>query len=65
MPEAIAATGEEIQSAPEVSHRTGIAIRTIRKWVKEDRFPKPRRLGARIGWLRSEIDRYIAELPTK
>ena len=44
----------------DVMRKTGIAKSTIWLWVKEDKFPKPIKLSARITvWDESEIENWI------
>ncbi|MGH8242003.1 MAG: helix-turn-helix transcriptional regulator [Steroidobacteraceae bacterium] len=46
---------------PAVKARTGLSRSTIYLGVSARTFPKPIRLSARaVGWLESEIDRWIA-----
>ncbi|MEN3160333.1 AlpA family transcriptional regulator [Alkalimonas sp. NCh-2] len=41
---------------------TGLARSTIYKFIAEDRFPKPVKLGARmVAWVESEIQEWIQE----
>jgi prophage regulatory protein len=49
----------------EVCRRIGVSRVTIWKWVHEGKFPPGRRLGRRIFWLESDIDDWIAKLPTQ
>lgn len=54
---------------PGVYNLAEMAIRfgKSRSWIllraKEPGFPKPRRLGKTLAWIREDVDRYILELP--
>jgi len=51
---------ETILRLPAVKARTGLARSTIYLRISEGSFPKPIRLGPRsVGWLESEVDRWI------
>lgn len=44
----------------EVMNRTGLARSTVYKYINEDKFPKPIKLGARaVAWVESEIEDWI------
>lgn len=44
----------------EVKRRTGFSRSTIYKWMNENRFPTPRRVGLRsVVWLEEDITRWI------
>lgn len=50
----------------EVVERTGLSSSSIERREKDGTFPLRRETGPRrIGWLESEIDKWIKELPTK
>lgn len=56
--------GQQIVVRGELS-RIGVKVTnsTLLRWEAEGRFPKRLRLGGHsVGWLRSEIDAYIAQL---
>jgi prophage regulatory protein len=47
----------------EVERRTGISVSTIKRMVKDGRFPKPMRPSTRrIAWLGSDIDELVRQL---
>ena len=53
---------ERFLRLPEVISRTGLSRSTIYAYVQLGIFPAPVRLGARaVGWLKSEVDNWIAE----
>lgn len=42
----------------------GISETTLRRWMKEDDFPRPKQLGARaVGWLASECHAWLDSRP--
>lgn len=50
---------------PEVIERTGLARMTIWRMEIEGRFPPRRQIGDRaVAWVESEVDDWIASLPT-
>lgn len=52
---------EQILRIEDVKALTGLARSTIYGLVAEERFPKPIRLTTRcVGWLRSELEEWIA-----
>jgi prophage regulatory protein len=47
---------------PEVMALTGLSRSTIYAFIKEKKFPKPVRLGARaVGWLEYEVSSWIKD----
>jgi len=57
-------TSSIIIRRPAVEAKTGLSTSTIYDKMAKGEFPKPRRLGKRaVGWLESDIDAWIAELP--
>ena len=53
-----------VQSAQEVADRVGVTTVTLWKWSKCGKFRPPRRIGTRnIGWLSTDVDEWIANLP--
>lgn len=45
----------------EVQYRTGLGRSTIYRWMAEERFPKPVRLGNHaVAWAEARIDAWIA-----
>jgi len=47
----------------EVMNRTGLARSTIYKYISEERFPQPTKLGPRtVAWVESEIENWINSL---
>ena len=44
----------------EVLHRTGLGRSTVYRWMDEERFPRPIRLGTRsVAWIEHEIDDWL------
>jgi len=44
----------------EVMNRTGLARSTVYKYISEEAFPKPIKLGTRaVAWVESEIEAWI------
>lgn len=42
----------------------GLSMRTIEEEIRNDRFPKPRRMsGRRVAWLAADIDEWMENLP--
>ena len=53
----------KILSAKAVSAKTSLSIPHIRRATKEGNFPQPVRLSeARMGWLESDVDAWIASI---
>ena len=47
----------------EVMDRTGLARSTIYKYISEEKFPQPTKLGPRtVAWVESEIENWINDL---
>jgi prophage regulatory protein len=55
-------SGDMFLRKPAVRERAGGASDTsIWRWVRDGRFPPPRKIGPRaVGWLKSEIDDWVA-----
>ena len=43
----------------QVANVYGVSIPTIWKWLKEDRIPKPNKIGGSTIWLNNEIENII------
>lgn len=53
----------QLLRCPEVRARTTLSKSRIYELIREDKFPKPVRLGANaVGWVDEEIDNWIREL---
>ena len=46
-----------------VAEMFGVAAVTVRRWVREGGFPKPRILNGCHRWMRSELIEYMQALP--
>ncbi|OZC35912.1 AlpA family transcriptional regulator [Marinobacter vinifirmus] len=47
----------------EVMNRTGLARSTVYKYISENNFPKPIKLGSRaVAWVESEIEGWINDV---
>lgn len=45
--------------------KLGISTTTLRRWMAEDNFPKPKQLGPRaVGWIAAQIDEWLDNRPT-
>lgn len=56
---------DRLLSIREVEARVGLKQPTIYAWMKDGRFPRPRVLGPRtVRWTESEIETWVAALPT-
>lgn len=54
----------QIIRLPDVMRKTGASKPTLYKWMREDRFPKPIKIGARaVGWFDSEVNDWIKSRP--
>lgn len=54
----------KILSAKAVAAKTSLSIPQIRRSTKDGKFPQPVQLSeARMGWLESDVDEWIAKLP--
>jgi prophage regulatory protein len=52
----------QVLSFPQVAQLLGVSVPTLYRWLKAGTFPKPIRLGpARVGYVTSDIDAWIAE----
>jgi predicted DNA-binding transcriptional regulator AlpA len=63
-------TYEQLLTKPQVMAITGLSFPTLWQWMRDGRFPRARSVGgtgksAKSVWLRSEIDRWLAELPIR
>ena len=58
-------TGPRLLSKPEVMAIVGASFPTIWQWMREDKFPRARILGGRSMWLSTDIEKFLAELPTR
>jgi prophage regulatory protein len=47
----------------EVLDRVGLSYTTVWDWMRQGRFPRSRELGGRRGWLESEIEEWMANVP--
>jgi prophage regulatory protein len=57
--------GDRLLRLREVEAKTGIGSTTIYRFMPEGKFPYPVRLGeGSVRWRESDIDRWIAELPS-
>lgn len=55
-------TNQGAMRAHDAAAFLGVAVSTFWRWVKLGRLPKGRRLSARCTvWLRSDIERFLAE----
>jgi prophage regulatory protein len=53
---------ERILRKPAVRDRVGLSDTTLWRRVRDGEFPQPIRIGkGLVGWLESEVDRWIAE----
>ena len=44
--------------------RFGISETTLRRWMAEEDFPRPRQLGPRaVGWVAEEVARWLEDRP--
>lgn len=42
----------------------GISETTLRRWMKDEDFPRPKQLGPRaVGWLASQVDDWLDKRP--
>lgn len=47
-----------------VLEKFGISETTMRRWMKDEGFPRPKQLGPRaVGWLASEVDAWLKKRP--
>lgn len=47
-----------------VLEKFGISETTMRRWMKDEGFPRPKQLGPRaVGWLASEVDDWLDKRP--
>jgi predicted DNA-binding transcriptional regulator AlpA len=50
--------------APDVLEKTNYkSVNSIRRLEREEGFPKRRKLGARVGWIESEVDEWLKARP--
>jgi prophage regulatory protein len=49
---------------PEVEKKTGARKPTIYRWIRQDAFPLPIKIGVRaVGWIEGEVDNWIESRP--
>ena len=53
------APGEHYLDIHQVAEKTGLSTRTIRRWVKQKRFPAPFEFAGSWTWFQSEVDRWM------
>ena len=54
-----------IQRKPSVLAQLGVSDTTLRRWMADDGFPRPRQLGPRaVGWIASEVEAWLHARPT-
>ena len=54
-----------IQRKPAVLAQLGVSDTTLRRWMADDGFPRPRQLGPRaVGWIASEVEAWLHARPT-
>lgn len=57
-------TGPLIYRQKEVLGKLGISKSTLRRWIADVGFPRPRQLGPRaVGWLAAEVHRWLETRP--
>jgi prophage regulatory protein len=54
---------ERLLSRRETLDRVGVSYPTLWGWMRAGKFPRSRKIGGKIAFLESEVDRWIAELP--
>jgi prophage regulatory protein len=55
---------ERLLSRREVLDRVGVSYPTLWHWMRTGKFPRSRQIGGKIAFLESEVDRWMAALPT-
>jgi predicted DNA-binding transcriptional regulator AlpA len=50
---------------PEVLALTSLTYPTLWLWMREGRFPRARQVGGKTMWLSTDIDAWLAALPTR
>lgn len=56
---------DQLLDTAQVESAVGVHRSTIRRWEREGIFPARRQIGPRrVGWLRSEVERFMASLPS-
>lgn len=49
---------------PELERRTGTRKPTIYRWIRDDAFPRPIKIGTRaVGWIEDEVYQWIESRP--
>lgn len=57
-------TNLTVYRMPAVLKRFGVSETTLRRWMKDEGFPKPRQLGPRsVGWIATEVDGWLQDRP--
>lgn len=58
-------TGPLIYRQKDVLGKLGISKSTLRRWMEDMAFPRPRQLGPRaVGWLAAEVHRWLDDRPS-
>jgi len=53
---------EKFCNAKEIIKQLGISKRTLDNWIGKGIFPKPIKMGRRIFWKESDIEKHIEEM---
>jgi predicted DNA-binding transcriptional regulator AlpA len=56
--------GNRLLSRAEVIELIGVSGVTLWSWQRQGRFPRSRDLNGKAVWLASEVERFLANLPT-
>lgn len=57
-------TSSIIYRKKSVLDKFGISETTLRRWMANEGFPRPRQLGPRaVGWISSEIEKWLDQRP--
>ncbi len=59
------ATHDELMTVKEVARLMSVSETTILRWVRQDRFPAPRKFGRAARWSRKEVQELIESAPRR
>ena len=49
----------QLMTVNDIAALAQISTNTIQRWVREGKFPKPRKIGRASRWPRDEVDRFL------
>lgn len=53
----------QLMTVEDIAAMAQISSNTIQRWVREGKFPKPRKIGRASRWPRDEVERFLDSAP--